>query len=331
MKFKADVNASRLVATEISGFDLFEYIFSGIIAAIIGGIALWDKWMSRNSNVSNDDKIEAFKQNVKKEDLIKLKNNLPKLDEAIAAKILDSKISFTPQMAQADIQLNMALQKEYSTTVAQLRKKALSLKPEDIGGTGKGLDALEAEYQKLYGFNATVDPKMYGLDKNAKFYYWDVNKKYDSLLKILFTSVGTKKMKDLGWNKSNLGLIIDHMIHFLYDNTDWYDNVYTKQNDDFYASVWKQLKGALPQCDWYNEWLGRDGYTDDPNDPKNQMKAMDEVEDDDGACAYAYGQDLGWFLEMPFHSCIISGHKLPSSNTAINICKELKSIVDINK
>ena len=313
-------------------FDIVDYIsmvFAGIIMALWGGITLYDKWCSRNKGASNEEKIDEFRNDVKKADLLKFKDQLSTLDDKVADKLLDTKVSFTPQMLQADIQLNQAIQKEYSTVVAQMRKKALALTPKDIGENGKKIDALYNEYDKLYGTNASVNPKDYGVD-GKKFDYWDIPKKYDALLKTLFSDVGTKSMKELGWNKSNLGLLVDHMIRFWYDNIDFEDNVYSKQNDAFYAASRSLLAKAMPFCDWYNEWINdADRYTPGkPNDPSNIKKALEEVDEDDGACAYAYGQELGWFLEFPFSHCIITGHKLLSINVVIKFCRELKTFTD---
>ena len=327
MKFKVEPSQE--------GFDIVDYIsmiFVGIIMVLWGGLTLYEKWCSRNKGASNEEKIDEFRNDVKKADLLKFKDQLSKLDDKVADKLLDTKVSFTPQMLQADIQLNQAIQKEYSTVVAQLRKKALALTPKDIGENGKKIDVLRNEYDKLYGYKATSDPKDYGLD-GKKFDYWDVPKKYDSLLRTLFANVGTKSMRELGWNKSNLGIMVDHMIRFWYDNIDFDDNVYTKQNDAFYAATRNLLMKAMPFCDWYTDWIGHDEEyeSNDPNDPENIKVGLQHVEDDEGCCSYAYGQDLGFFLEMPFCHCIITGHKLRSINIVIKFCRELKAFTDKKK
>lgn len=287
-----------------------------LLAVVYGAFVLFAQWSSSNKDKSSKEKLDKLTELLKKQDVEKLKNLLSTLDDSTAEKILALKADFTPEQLIADMQLNSSMINEYNTTFKSIRAKCLTIPPVEIAmQEGKAFNAAYNLYANTYGYKHTLGPQDVGLAVNdwKIFKFGDVPKKYVTLCKTLQNKPvqdgKQKTLKELGFNKSNLHLIYDEMIRFWYDNPDFIYK-YDKERDEFTENTKKLLVKAIltKKCDWYEDWV--DNSYPDPNNMYAQAnidKAIQSCEGDDGVNAYAYGQELGFFLEDPFSIVLGAG------------------------
>ena len=133
---------------------------------------------------------------------------------------------------------------------------------------------------------------------------------YKALVQTLISETPYRSLSENGFNKDNLGLLIDHVILFQYDNKIFQER-WKREGDEFYKQTYELLRKSLPWADWKDS---------DRSDDEN----MREVEDDEGCVSYAFSQNSRFMLEDPFSELIIEGCGLHCLDAVSKMTNRLK-------
>lgn len=251
---------------------------------------------------------KAFTSQVTKQQLQQLKISLKSAEESVIKGILEINCNYTPESVKADMTLCKNLQNEYDTAIRGFRKQCLSIPPQQIGESdGPKYNAVMDAIDKYY--TDTLESKDFHLDYN-KFKFWEVPVKYKALVQTLISETPHRSLSENGFNKDNLGLLIDHVILFHYDNKIFQER-WKREGDEFYKQTYELLRKSLPWADWKDSDL-----SDDEN--------MRDVEDDEGCVSYAFSQNSRFMLEDPFSELIIEGCGLHCLDAVSKMTNRLK-------
>lgn len=256
-----------------------------LIGAVLGGIWLFfDWWKTRRENNSVDAVAQKIMESVKEADVRKLFDELEKLPDDKLNNILNVQLpddsKFTPNVLKTDIDLHKKLVQFYATMVHPFRMKLTTFPPKDI--------ANETGAYKSYvdGFvhNTVQYPEPSPKCEHDGYHF--LPKNLLPLWEQLSKDIPTGSLLDVGWNKSNLKVLRDHILYFYYTIPKHYGS-WKGQHQQFHMAVKRIVKAVGIEGGWWDE----------SNSDSSEYLS---IEGDDGIAAYTFGQAFGWFLERPY-------------------------------
>lgn len=257
-----------------------EGLFEAITIALFGiitGFAAFIAWKdNRKYKQTHLDELAAeLAKDIKREQLVDVTNKLLKLDDATIDKILDIPCVETSKMSPTELDNDVVVLKTcmqfVKSTVHPFRMGLFKLSPNDI--------AKETPAYKKY-----VDAFLKKTLGEDKYFYpisVDVNLKKISAAKK--TSEVAKSFKELGWNKSTLKSLVDHVLYQFYDfpkELPWFK----KANEEYSDAMHKNAKAIATACGFWDDWDGTDA------EKTNNMESQ-----------YLFGQWIGFFLDDPYY------------------------------
>lgn len=261
---------------EPSQESLFGVIVTAIFGILVGWAAFIDWQTKRKQKQAHLDELAAeLAKNIKREQLVDVTNKLLKLDDATIDKILDIPCVESSKMSPTELDNDVVVLKTcmqfVKTAVHPFRMGLFKLEPKDI--------AKETPVYKEY-----VDTFLEKtLGEANDFYPTAVAANLKKIGAAKKTSEVAKSFKELGWNKSTLKSLVDHVLYQFYDfpkELPWYK----KANEEYSDAMHKNAKAIATAAGFWDDWDGTDAEKTD------NMESQ-----------YLFGQGIGFFLDDPYY------------------------------